>query len=133
MPNTFLKPETIARTGLGLLRRELILPRLVTRLGIEDFRGAKNDTVNVRVPARLAARDGHDVSERHRPGADPHLLSHDVIALRPRPRRQGRDRLCVSDARQIPVAVAVHAGPPFGARHQNPSARHPPAIDPGDP
>lgn len=57
MPNTFLKPETIARTGLGLLRRELILPRLVTRLGIEDFRGAKNDTVNVRVPARLAARE----------------------------------------------------------------------------
>ena len=57
MPNTFLKPETISRTALGLLRRELILPRLVTRLGIEDFRGAKNDTVNVRVPARLTARE----------------------------------------------------------------------------
>ena len=57
MPNTFLKPETISRTALGLLRRELILPRLVTRLGIEDFRGAKDDTVNVRVPARLTARD----------------------------------------------------------------------------
>jgi len=55
--NTFLKPETIARTGLGLLRRELILPRLVTRLGIDEFRGAKNDTVNVRVPARLTARE----------------------------------------------------------------------------
>lgn len=57
MPNTFLKSETISRTALGLLRRELILPRLVTRLGIEDFRGAKNDTVNVRVPARLTARE----------------------------------------------------------------------------
>jgi len=55
--NTFLKPETISRTALGLLRRELVLPRLVTRLGIEDFRGAKDDTVNVRVPARLTARD----------------------------------------------------------------------------
>ncbi len=57
MANTFLKPETISRTALGLLRRELILPRLVTRLGIEDFRGAKNDTVNVRVPSRLTARE----------------------------------------------------------------------------
>jgi len=55
--NTFLKPETISRTALGLLRRELVLPRLVTRLGIDDFRGAKDDTVNVRVPARLTARD----------------------------------------------------------------------------
>ena len=57
MANAFLKAETIVRTGLGLLQRELILPRLVTRLGISDFRGAKNDTVNMRLPAILEARD----------------------------------------------------------------------------
>lgn len=57
MPNDFLQAETILRQGLGLLRRELILPRLVTRLGIADFRGAKDDTVNVRVPAILDARE----------------------------------------------------------------------------
>jgi hypothetical protein len=43
--------------GLGILRRELILPRLVARMGIDDFRGAKDDTVNVRVPALLTARE----------------------------------------------------------------------------
>lgn len=57
MPNEFLTAETIIAQGLGLLRRELILPRMVTRLGITEFRGAKDDTVNVRVPALLEARE----------------------------------------------------------------------------
>jgi coat protein Gp5 len=57
MPNTFLKPTVIAAVALERLRRELVLPRLVTRMGLADFRGALNDTVNVRVPAVLAARD----------------------------------------------------------------------------
>jgi coat protein Gp5 len=57
MPNTFLKPSVIAAVALERLRRELVLPRLVTRMGLADFRGALNDTVNVRVPAVLAARD----------------------------------------------------------------------------
>lgn len=57
MAQTFLKPETIVRTALGLLQRELILPRLVTRFGISDFRGAKDDTINVRLPAIATARD----------------------------------------------------------------------------
>jgi len=57
MPNVFLTSETIASTGLELLRRELVLPRLVSRLGLADFRGAMDDTVNVRVPALLTARD----------------------------------------------------------------------------
>lgn len=57
MSNSFLKPEVILAQGLGLLRRELILPRMVQRMGIADFRGAKDDTVNVRVPAILDARE----------------------------------------------------------------------------
>lgn len=57
MPNEFLSAERIVAQGLGLLRRELILPRMVQRLGIADFRGAKDDTVNVRVPAILTARE----------------------------------------------------------------------------
>jgi hypothetical protein len=55
--NTFLKPETIARTALDLLQREIILPRLVWRFGLSDFQGAKDDTITVRVPAVLTARD----------------------------------------------------------------------------
>lgn len=57
MANAFLKAEQIAATALGLLERELVLPRLVTRMGIADFRGAKNDTVNIRVPSRTTARE----------------------------------------------------------------------------
>ena len=57
MANTFLKPDVIAAAALGLLERELVLPRLVTRMGISDFRGAANDTVTIRVPARTTARE----------------------------------------------------------------------------
>lgn len=57
MAQTFLKAEQIISMGLGLLQRELILPRLVTRMADADFKGAKDDTVNVRIPAILTARD----------------------------------------------------------------------------
>lgn len=57
MANVFLKAEQIAAQALGLLQREIVLPRLITARPIEDFRGAKNDTVTIRVPAVLTARD----------------------------------------------------------------------------
>lgn len=57
MANTFLKAEKIVAQGLGLLQRELILPRLVTRYGRADFVGTKNDTVNIRIPSLLAGRE----------------------------------------------------------------------------
>lgn len=57
MANSFLKPTVISATVLGLLERELILPRLVWRMGLSDFRGAYNDTVTVRVPAYTTARE----------------------------------------------------------------------------
>lgn len=57
MPNTFLPASTIIAVALERLRRALILPNLVTRYGISDFRGQANDTINVRVPAILRARE----------------------------------------------------------------------------
>lgn len=57
MANTFLKPTVISNTVLGLLERELILPRLVWRMGINDFKGAYADTVTVRVPSYTTARE----------------------------------------------------------------------------
>lgn len=57
MANSFLKPEVIAATALGLLQREVVLPRLVWNDAISDFAGAKNDTVSIRVPGRLQARE----------------------------------------------------------------------------
>lgn len=56
MANAFLKPEVIAAAGLGILRREVVLPQTVSRLGIADFRGAKNDTITMRVPAIRTAK-----------------------------------------------------------------------------
>ena len=55
MANTFLKPEVINRTALMLLEREVVLPRLVWNYADAEFRGAKNDTVTLRLPARLDA------------------------------------------------------------------------------
>jgi len=57
MPNTFLSPDTLTGVAMERLRRELMLPRYVTRLGLADFRGRLNDTVNMRVPTILDARD----------------------------------------------------------------------------
>lgn len=57
MANTLLKPETIVNTGLGILARELVLGNLFTKATVEDFRGAKDDTVSFRVPAVLTARE----------------------------------------------------------------------------
>lgn len=56
MPNTFIKAELVIKTMLGLLERELVLPRLVWRDAIPSFKGAKDDTVSVRVPAFAVAR-----------------------------------------------------------------------------
>jgi coat protein Gp5 len=54
--NTFIKPERIAATGLGLLQREIILPSLVWRDAGGSFRGVAGDTISIRVPARTTAR-----------------------------------------------------------------------------
>lgn len=57
MANAFLKPEKLIAQGLGLLQRELLLPRLVVRRGIADYVGAKNDTINIRIPSILKGRE----------------------------------------------------------------------------
>lgn len=56
MANAFLKAETVIKQALGLLEREIVLPRLVTLQGGADFKGAKNDTISLRVPAYTTAR-----------------------------------------------------------------------------
>lgn len=52
-----VKPEKLAATAVELMERELVVPKLFTRKGIEEFKGAKDDTINVRVPGILPARD----------------------------------------------------------------------------
>jgi len=56
MANAFVKPEVVVNTALGLLERELVVPRLVWRDGVGDFAGAKDDTITVRLPAYAKAK-----------------------------------------------------------------------------
>ncbi|MFB7188403.1 P22 phage major capsid protein family protein [Streptomyces sp. NPDC056230] len=57
MAHNWLKPEKIAATALGLLERELVLANTIFTDGGAQFTGAKNDTVTIRIPARLDARE----------------------------------------------------------------------------
>jgi hypothetical protein len=54
--NAFIKATKVADTMLGVLERELVLPRLVWRDAILDFTGAFGDTVSIRLPAYTTAR-----------------------------------------------------------------------------
>lgn len=58
MASTFLRPTVIARATVALLLRELVLSRTVwtDAVAAAEFRGAYNDTVTLRVPARVEAR-----------------------------------------------------------------------------
>lgn len=55
MTNKFIKPEVVVNAAIGLLEREVVLPRLVWRQAAADFTGAKDDTVSLRLPAYLKA------------------------------------------------------------------------------
>jgi len=54
--SNFIKAERVVSTALGLLLRELVLPRLVWRDAAGDFAGAKGDTISIRLPAYAPAR-----------------------------------------------------------------------------
>jgi hypothetical protein len=55
--HAFIKPEVIVATALGMLNDELLLSRFVTRKAGADFAGAKNDTIDLKIPAILDARE----------------------------------------------------------------------------
>jgi len=55
--NDFLKAEKIVEQALGLLRNDIVLPGLVQRKGVGDFKGAKDDTINIRIPSILKGRE----------------------------------------------------------------------------
>jgi hypothetical protein len=57
MANAFENPQKLTNQGLGLLKRELILPRLIERKGIDEYKGAKNSTVDIKIPSLLKGRD----------------------------------------------------------------------------
>jgi hypothetical protein len=53
--NVFTKAERLVAVGLNLLTRETVMARAVWRDAAGDFRGAKGDTITIRLPAYAVA------------------------------------------------------------------------------
>lgn len=52
-----VKPEKLAATAVGVLEQELIIPNLFKKEGIDQFKGAEDDTVSVKVEGVLPFHD----------------------------------------------------------------------------
>ncbi|MGW2865734.1 hypothetical protein [Streptomyces sp. NPDC001205] len=52
-----VKPEKLINTAIGMLEQELLVPNLFTKEGVDRFKGAKNDTINVTVEGVLPFHD----------------------------------------------------------------------------
>lgn len=53
MAHTPVKPEKLAAAAVGMLEQELLIPNLFLKEGIDQFKGAENDTVSVKVEGVL--------------------------------------------------------------------------------
>lgn len=56
MAHSFIKPEVVVNAVLGALQREVVLPQLIWMDPGGDFKGAKNDTITLSIPAVASAR-----------------------------------------------------------------------------
>lgn len=55
-PHQIVKPQVIANTAVGLIYDELLLTNLITPASFDQYKGAEDDTVNIKVPGLLPAR-----------------------------------------------------------------------------
>ncbi|MEU9126588.1 hypothetical protein AB0D08_00470 [Kitasatospora sp. NPDC048540] len=62
-----VKPEKLAATAVGMLEQELIVPSLFQKEGIDQFKGADNDTISVKVEGVLPFRDYAFRNDRSQP------------------------------------------------------------------
>lgn len=56
MANEFIKPEVVVGAVLAALQREVVLPQLIWMDPAGDFKGAKNDTITLSIPAVTSSR-----------------------------------------------------------------------------
>lgn len=56
MAHTFVNPDQVVRTGIALVRDDLVLAQTVNRDYEAEYGGGRGSSVNVRIPATLAAR-----------------------------------------------------------------------------
>jgi hypothetical protein len=52
-PHNPVKPEVLAQTAVKLVDQEVMVPNLFTKKGVDEFKGADNDTLNMIVPGVL--------------------------------------------------------------------------------
>jgi hypothetical protein len=72
--NTFLTPTVIARTAIGALVQDLVLPRLVSRDAESEFRGGQGTVINVRVPPTVTGGGARVYTQTLRDAATPIVL-----------------------------------------------------------
>lgn len=66
-PHEVVKPEQIAATAAVSLEEQLIVPAVFRREGIEQFKGSKDDTINVKVEGVLPYRSYGWRADRSQP------------------------------------------------------------------
>ena len=53
MAHTLVKPQVLANAALGLLEDQVVVASLVQRESVDKYKGAEDDTINVKVPGVL--------------------------------------------------------------------------------
>lgn len=72
--NNFLTPTIIAKTAIGALVKDLVLPRLVSRDAEAEFGGGEGTVINVRVPATVTGGGARSYGQTQRDAATPIVL-----------------------------------------------------------
>jgi hypothetical protein len=72
--NDFLTPTVIARTAIGALVKDLVLPRLVSRDAEADFAGQQGTVINVRIPATVTGGGSRTYGQSQRDTATPIVM-----------------------------------------------------------
>lgn len=72
--NDFLTPVRIARTAIGALEQDLVLPRLVNRTAEAEFRGGTGTVVNVRIPGTITGGGARTYTQTLRDANTPIVL-----------------------------------------------------------
>lgn len=57
MAHSVVKPEKLVATAVGILEQELVVPNTFMKKGIDEFKGADDDTINYKVPGVLPSHD----------------------------------------------------------------------------
>lgn len=72
--NDFLTPQVIARTAIGALVQDLVLPRLVSRDAEADFGGGNGTVVNIRIPPTVSGGGVRTYGQTQRDAGTPIVL-----------------------------------------------------------